>query len=400
MPSDDDLKSYATSTTDFYDLLGVTSESSQKDVERGWRRTALSCHPDKVKGEIAKEKFHLAQIGLDILSSPTLKSLYDNTRNARVLKKQQNAQYEGRRRQMKDDLEARERGVKRAKTEEEDSEEKLERELRRLAEDGKRRRKEREDALKHDLQREAGQGDTESRGSPISGGRNEPNGSVNQESGVPELNRTIRVRWPKDGPGESIDLQLIVKLFSRFGKVESTILLNPKMLRTGEKKKKQLTQVCMITFTSIIGAYDAIEKTRKEQDRPEWKVFNSIKMASDKQPDIVSGYQSNGSDAGSAPSTPARNGSSAAFLSMGDKPSMPAASINGEGLRKMPSFSSFSSTPKGSPFGRSLGVNSPSLEEMTMIRLKNAEKKRLADEIQRQDDEAYAAAVKGEGGQL
>jgi len=65
----------------------------------------------------------------------------------------------------------------------------------------------------------------------------------------------------------------------------------------------------------------------------------------------------------------------------------------GDDLRKMPSFSSFSATsntPKSSPFIKSLGINSPSLEEMTMIRLKNAERRRLADEVRRQDDEATA----------
>ena len=47
MPSDD-INSYATSDTDFYELLGVGFETSQKDIDRAWRKTALKYHPDKV----------------------------------------------------------------------------------------------------------------------------------------------------------------------------------------------------------------------------------------------------------------------------------------------------------------------------------------------------------------
>ena len=396
MPSEGN---YATSETDFYALLGVHPEASQRSLDSAWRKFALKNHPDKVGNDLAKQElFSLGQIGHALLSDPATRATYDSTRTARNLRKRQNELYEGKRREMKDDLEARERGFKRARTEEEDNEEKLERELRRLAEDGKRRRKEREDALKQDVQREAEQNHSEPHGSPASGGRNQTNGTVNQQIGVSDLDRTIRVVWPRDGPGESLSQEQIVKTFSTFGEVESAHMLNPKMLRIGEKNKKKLAQVCMVTFRSIVGSHAAIEDFPKMQG-PQREIC-SVTWASKKSPDLFNGYQSSGNDSGSAPSTPAPKGSKTsgtAFLSMDEKSSTPT---DGEDLRKMPSFSSFSSTPKGSPFGRNLGVNSPSLEEITMIRLKNAEKKRLADEIQRQDDEASAAAAKGEEGQL
>ena len=391
MPSED-LKSYATSDTDFYELLGITFENSQKDLDRAWRKTALKYHPDKVKPNDteAKEKFHLAQIGYDLLSDPATKALYDNTRTARLQKKRQNELFEGKRRQMRDDLEARERGVKRARTEEEENEERLERELRRLAEDGKRRRKEREDALKKDVRQQAEEGESEAQNSSVPEGFNPNNENPKEQGGVSELDRTVKVRWPRDGPGESISQEEIFKLFSTFGKVESAHLLNPKMLRMGKKNKKQLASICMIQYASVVGAHKAVEDFQKKQG-PDWAIFDSVSWAANKEPEFINNYQSNGSDDGSAPSTPAGSRmSGATFLNMSSKPSTPAVSTNGEGLRKMPSFSSFSSTPNGSPFRRSLGVNSPSLEEMTMIRLKNAEKKRLAEEIQRQDEEAAA----------
>ena len=388
MPSDD-LKNYATADTDFYGLLGITLESSQRELDRQWRKTALKYHPDKVGNDpIAKERFHLAQIGYDLLSDPAAKALYDNTRNARLQRKRQNELFEGKRRKMKDDLEARERGVKRAREEEEDDEQKLERELRRLAEDGKRRRKEREDALKRDLQEESDLAQSIQENHSPSGD------AANNAIGCSEIDRTVKVRWPLNETGGSITEHNIMSLFSTFGKIDSVTMLRPKELRLGGKKKKQLVAICMIQFTSVVGAHSAVEDFSKESGLG-WDNLDSVSWAANKEPDFISACSTS---TASSPWTPAKSPSSAAFLESGSRPSTPLPSngATNDGLKKMPSFSSFSSaafnTPKSSPFGKSQGVNSPSLEELMMIRLKNAEKKRLAEEIQRQDEEAAAAA--------
>ena len=400
MPSDD-LKNYAASNTDFYELLGVTFETSQKDIDRAWRRTALKYHPDKVGNDlVAKEKFHLAQIGYDLLSDPASKALYDNARTARLQRKRQNDLFEGRRRQMKDDLEARERGTKRPREEDEGDEEKLEREIRRLAEDGKRRRKEREDALRKDMQQEAENADSAAQTPGSSNGY--ANGTRTSQSTVSEIDRTVKVRWPIEGKGGSLTADSVKNIFSQFGPIESADLLNPKMLRLGKKQKKQLAVVCMVQFKSVVGAHAAVEDFSK-QHGPEWQIFDSVFWAADKEPNFITAQQGNWTGTESAPTTPVSNGrnqSPHVFPHLKSQATTPAASpkTDGGGLKKMPSFASFSpaafSTPKSSPFGKELGPNSPSLEEMTMIRLKNAEKRRLAAEIERQDREDDAAEAK------
>lgn len=395
MPAED-LKNYATSETDFYELLGITFENSQKDLDRAWRKTALKYHPDKVGNDpVAKERFHLAQIGYDLLSEPTAKALYDNTRNARLQKKRQNDLFQGKRRQMKDDLEERERGVKRPRTEEDSNEANLERQLRKLAEDGKRRRKELEEVLRKDIQKEAE--NSRIARIPTAEGAKAKHGSAEGQTGVSEVDRTVTVRWPQNGPGELIEQDQIIKLFSTFGNIETAHLLNLKKSRKGSKHKKPLAGICMIQYVSIVGAHAAIEDFHN-QEGPEWDIFHSVKWAANKEPDVLNGYRSNGSEIGSAPSTPARDGiegGAADFLNTINTPSTPVSRDEGtgDGLRKMPSFSSFSAasnTPRRSPLSKSLGFNSPSLEEMTMIRLKNAERRRLADEMRRQDDETAA----------
>ena len=399
MPSDD-LKNYAASETDFYDLLGVTFETSQKDIDRAWRRTALKYHPDKVGNDpVAKEKFHLAQIGYDLLSDPASKALYDNARSARLQRKRQNDLFEGRRRQMKDDLEARERGVKRPREEGEGDEEKLEGEIRRLAEDGKRRRKEREDALRKDIQKESENAEVAANTPGSSNGH--VDGVTRAQSTVSEIDRTVKVRWPVDGEGGSITADGVRNTFSFFGPIESADLLNPKMLRLGKKQKKQLAAVCMIQYKSVIGAHAAVEDFPK-QDGSEWKIFDSVFWAANKEPDFITAYQGNRTATTSSPATPTPNGrakSPYAFPGFESQASTPVGSPKADGgLKKMPSFASFSpaafDTPKGSPFSKGMGVNSPSLEEITMIRLKNAEKRRLAAEIERQDREDDAAEIK------
>ena len=400
MPSDDQ-KNYATSDIDFYDLLGVTFETSQKDIDRAWRRTALKYHPDKVGNDsVAKEKFHLAQIGYDLLSDPASKALYDNARTARLQRKRQNDLFEGRRRQMKDDLEARERGIKRSREEDEGDEEKLEREIRRLAEDGKRRRKEREDALRKELQQESENADVAPNTPGSSNGH--ADGTSVAQSTVSEIDRTVKIRWPVDGEGGSMTADEVKNIFSLFGPIESADLLNPKMLRLGKKQKKQLAVVCMIQYKSVVGAHAAVEDFSK-QDGPEWQIFDSVFWAANKEPDFITAHQGSRLATDSVPATPSRNGrtkSTYAFSGFDSQASTPACSpkVDGNGLKKMPSFASFSpaafNTPRGSPFGKGLGANSPSLEEMTMIRLKNAEKKRLAAEIERQDREDDAAKAK------
>ena len=137
-----------------------------------------------------------------------------------------------------------------------------------------------------------------------------------------------------------------------------------------------------------------------KQEGSEWKAFDSVFWAANKEPDSINANQSIRDSPGSAPSTPDPNRSTRHPVDMqrGSIPSTPTATpqANANGLKSKPSFASFSaavtSTPKGSPVAKGLGMNSPSLEELTMIRLKNAEKKRLAAEIERQDAEEDAAA--------
>lgn len=390
MASTSDLKSYATSTHDFYALLSLPATFSQPDLDRAWRRTALKFHPDKVGAAdtAAPEKFHLAQIGYDILSDPAIKSLYDNARTAREQKERARNLFEGERKKMRDDLEMREGKAaagsglagKRGREEED-----FEKEVRRLAEDGKRRRLEREERLRKEKEAEAEAEETAAQPPSPSPSPYPP---ALSPSTVPELDRSIKIRWVNSS-SLSITKATLPTLFARFGPVESAFLLRTKPQRVGPTREKKPVTTGVVVYKSVVGAHAAVDAT-KNQTGGEWDLVQEVTWAANKEPDFIAEMAAR--TASPAPATPVRkplrdNGATGF-------PGSPAGSTGngkgeGAGVRKVPSFASFSpaaafSTPRGSPAGK---VGSPTLEEMTMIRLREAEKRRLEKEIRRAEAE-------------
>lgn len=423
MASPLDLKTHATSTFDFYSLLSLPHSFSTSELSRAWRKTALKYHPDKLDhtkltaAELATaaEKFHLAQVGFDLLSDPSLKQLYDSTRNARLQKEREKEQYGKERRKKVEDLERRESGGFEAfrsggaagskRQREEDDLDRLETELRRLAEDGKRRRMEREEALRKEIQREKDQALEEEHGAKASGGNS--NGTPT----VSELDRTIKARLPFPPPSQhEVNQQSLQDLFAHFGAVETVVLLQPKLAKLSSGKKKQNSVTAMVTFVSIMGAHAAVDDfpglkqalpvtNNSRQEILDWRDVDSVFWATNQTPDFLSellSHDKSVSPSASAqpspmgtPVRPKRSTSPSSFL--GSAPSTPIfTSQKSNGIRKVPSFASFASTPKWStPLKTSSGpdVSSPSLEELTMIRLKNAEKERLRRELEKRDRE-------------
>jgi len=139
-----DLSRWVTSELDFYELLGLQFETfSESELRRAYRKTALRYHPDKLGKDFDAEKYEQFQAANEILADPDLKAKYDNTRNARLQKRRANELFEGRRRQMKDDLEARERGdsfTAGTKRPRDAGQSEMQQEIKRLAQEGRKRR--------------------------------------------------------------------------------------------------------------------------------------------------------------------------------------------------------------------------------------------------------------------
>src|ERR1700761_1709296 len=213
----DDLKSQAlNSSQDFYALLDLSPAATETEIRRAYRKTALKYHPDKVgpSDTEALNKFHILQLAYDVLSDPAVKELYDNARRAKEAKAERDRAFEGRRKAMKDDLEMRERGAAKRKREDMQAEEDFERELRRLAEDGKRRRKEREEALRM----EAIEMEDEER--KVEEGESVRKEDVNANGEAEHVDRSITLRFPANGQTAGVDREGIISRFERFGPIE------------------------------------------------------------------------------------------------------------------------------------------------------------------------------------
>ncbi|KAK2754564.1 hypothetical protein FQN54_006965 [Arachnomyces sp. PD_36] len=434
MAPSDDLKNHAASSHDFYALLDLSPGAADNEIRRAYRRTALKYHPDKIAKPTPEDidKFHLLQIAYDVLSEPSVRQLYDNAREARDRKKRENEMLQGVRKKMKEDLEARERGIKRPRPSDgpvgfggdvggDSAEDKLEREIRRLAEDGKRRRQAKEELMRKEVLEEEERRDREER-EREGGGEGEGAGTAKKGetervktggTAVPEIDRTVKVRWVREGKGLDIDKDSLQSLFSTFGNVESAFTLKDKRQRIGEKREKKTVATGVIVYSSIVGAHAAVQDSQKQKGG-EWDIIESVFWAGNKEPEHLAAHENRAQSPapmqpppGSAPSTPnkpthfskSQLHNFPGLNSAASTPSSTDGNNKNGGVRKVPSFASFSSaqTPNGSPAGRGagLGPNSPSLEEITLIRLKNAERKRLEEQIRNEDEAAAAAEAEG-----
>jgi DnaJ family protein C protein 17 len=418
--STDDLKAHAASNQDFYALLDLSPSATESEIRRGYRKTALKYHPDKIANPTPADidKFHLLQIANDVLSDASIRQLYDNAREARLRKQREREQMGAAKRKMREDLEAAERagaaaaadqrGVKRSwASADDDAEVKLQREIERIAEDGRRRRREAGDKLRRELEEEEQKAQAEEEEARKVADRGSQRVDRSQDGGanVPELDRTIKVRWEREAL--DLDSERLKALFGPFGKVEGTFMLKDKRKRVEGKREKVTLATGAVVFESIVGAHAAVvdsEKKRRQSGVPDgdWAHIESVEWASGSPPEFNHGVTSQKA-ADTAPpkqNTPPEQQNPAPSATQdtktSERPAKPAFSFPGVNSgapksHKTPSFGSFASAATS-------GKGMPSFQETVMMRLKNAqrekERKALEEELAKEDEAADANGSK------
>lgn len=62
---------------DLYDIMGISKDATNEEINRAWKRKSIQYHPDKYKESDANEKFSEIKEAFDILSDPTKRDMYD-----------------------------------------------------------------------------------------------------------------------------------------------------------------------------------------------------------------------------------------------------------------------------------------------------------------------------------
>lgn len=351
-----DLEDLAKSATeDFYELLGVAFDADEATIKKAYRKTSIRYHPDKnPDNKDAADRFIYLGWARDILIDAKLKGEYDRARTRRREKVLQDELLDSRRRRMKDDLERREQqgkefaqGLKRKRAEDMSESEKRAHEIQRLAEDGKRRRQEAQERLakKRKEEEEASFIDLEP----------EPVQQTARSGETSEIDRTVKIRFLREGPTADWDKDKITSMFSKYGKIDSVVMRKDKKTRESGLKHRKVVAMVFIIYHRLDHAHAAVSDGKSD-----YPALDSVSWVNG-EPDIKSPVDTNPP---SAPSTPIST------------PNKSFRASFGPGVGK--------GTPLGTP-KFSFSPKTPSLQEVTMIRLKEAEKKRLEEQIRKQE---------------
>jgi DnaJ family protein C protein 17 len=187
------------------------------------------------------------------------------------------------------------------------------------------------------------------------------------------------VRFHREGDMATWDKDTIRRMFDKYGKVDSIIMGKDKKLKLEGEKHRKLVATVFIVYGRLDHAHAAVSDAKS--DHPS---LDSVAWQNG-EPDLSSWTQ----HTKGAPQKP--NNSTAEKTPTPAAPSTPAPAPKSFRASFGSSLGT-GATPLGTP-KFSFSPKTPSLEEVTMMRLKNAEKKRLEDQIRKRE----AAEAAGEG---
>lgn len=355
-----DLEELARSTTeDYYELLSVPFDAEESVIKRAYRKASIRYHPDKnPDNKDAADRFIALGWARDILIDPKLKGEYDRARTRRREKAFQDELLSGNRRKMKEELERREREsadfgatLKRKRAADLSEAERREQEIQRLAEDGKRRRKEAQD------RKEQARKDEEAAAAAAAEPVKSPEPRAPRPGESAELDRTVKIRFHREGEMATWDKDTVRRMFEKYGKIDSIIMGKDKKLKLEGEKHRKLVAMVFVVYGRLDHAHAAVSDAKDD-----YPALELVAWANG-EPDLSSVSKSNG-----------------ASISTTNSSVTPSAPATPAAKSFKASFGASQGTPKFS-----FSPRTPSLEEVTMMKLKNAEKKRLEEEIRKKE---------------
>ncbi|KAJ3086408.1 hypothetical protein HK102_013186 [Quaeritorhiza haematococci] len=333
---------------DYYELLGVEYNSTEKEIAKAYRQKSLKCHPDKVGSDNveAVELFHKLSKGYDILRDPVAKLDYDKKIKERAAKKAQLQAMDSKRRKVREDLETREAAAKKQKQEQAAEQARRTAEVYSLREQGIRKIREQEEEQRRKAQEAASVAAAASAASSSGG-----------------LDAALSVKWKKKK--HTFNVGELRELFGKYGEVDEVHMKVP-----GK---------ALVLFKSVVTADTVLQN--KSLDR--LKVFE-INWATGHPPSSLAHLLQTTS--ASIPTPPTSSSQPHPFSAPHSQPppskSSSASTTTPIPQTSFPSFS-FSFTGGGSGFGTGSGAQSAAdYESLTLLRMRQAaERARLKAEM-------------------
>ena len=139
--------------TDLYLFLGVSTNSSVKEITTAYRKQALKYHPDKNTDESSSAMFRKLTSVYSILTDLSARAAYDTLVRTRLASEKRRQEYSAKRRKLMEDLERREKEGSLATTSEEVAMTKMDQEIARLRKEGEERLKAETELLREEISR-------------------------------------------------------------------------------------------------------------------------------------------------------------------------------------------------------------------------------------------------------
>ncbi|RDX53789.1 DnaJ-domain-containing protein [Lentinus brumalis] len=332
-----------------YELLGISIEATEQEIKTAYRQRSLKVHPDRNRGNPdASRKFHELHQAQELLLDPLRRMALDAKFRLKEARKARYATFDAKRKTMVEDLEERERTLKKARVEKESEKKARWQENERIMEEGRRLREDRE----RELQRKEREREELSKKAQLAA----TTGLEPPESGL--LDTTVRVKFTLSAHPTLAEASSLGALLTPFGPLDDTsIVLSLKP--APPKKPKRVT--ALVPFKQIGGAFAAVcASGRADSGLGDIEVA----WAEGKEPELIGWLKKMGQLGG--------EGAAAG------KPASDTA------------FSSFPSTfpdLSGAPPQPSAPTGVPGLdyESLTLMRMRQAERARIEREIRERE---------------
>ncbi|KAG8829852.1 hypothetical protein FRC17_005911 [Serendipita sp. 399] len=233
---------------DHYELLGITQEAREKDINKAFRSKSLAVHPDRnPDNPEAAQKFHELKLAQQELLDPQIRAQLDTKLKSVRANAERNAKASAKRKGLLDALEESERAHKKSKTmtlAEKRRKEEMENEI---MDEGRRLREEREKAN--------AQMEEETRtAAESSSNRHEP----------PNTEIPVRLKYNLSKRPDLANESSIAQLLRQFGAIDQSLIKLSVKPPKGKPNAPPKFATAVIIFKKVEGAFGAVVASGQE----------------------------------------------------------------------------------------------------------------------------------------